>query len=90
LSASDYGIELVSVIDAEAAQTTGTFMGIPVHAGVNEGEAVDAFLITAKKAPQDTYDMLVETYEPEQVLARSVLGIHKQVDAPSVTKGQTS
>ena len=90
LGASDYGVELVAIIDAEAAQTTGIFMGIPVHAGVNDVEFVDAFLITDMKAPQDTYEMLVEIFESERVLAMPVLIIHQQVDAPSATKEQAS
>ena len=90
LGASDYGVELVAIIDAEAAQTTNTFMGIPVHAGVNDVEFVDAFLITDMKAPQDTYEMLVEIFESERVLAMPVLSIHQQVDAPSATKEQAS
>jgi predicted transcriptional regulator len=90
LGASDFGIELVAIIDVDAAQTTDIFMGIPVHADVNEIDAVDAFLITNMKAPQDTYDILVETFELERVLVMPVLGIHQKIASPRLTKGQTS
>jgi DNA-binding MarR family transcriptional regulator len=87
LAASDYAVELVAIIDAEAAQTTGTFMGIPVHAGADEVESVDAFMITDMKAPQDTYEGLVETFAPERVLAMPFIGIHRENDTASLKKG---
>lgn len=77
LGASEYQIELVGIIDKEAAKSTGTFMNIPVFASeVDMGEA-DVYLITDMKTPQETYDRLTGLFPPERVLAMPFLGIHK-------------
>ena len=93
LGASDHVINIVAIIDEEAALTTGTFMGIPVYADVDQVETnaktKDTYLITDIKAPQETYDTLVKKRSPDRVLAMPFLGISPK-DTHAVNKVKMS
>jgi len=87
LGASDHPVDLVAIVDAQAVQTTGTFMGIPVRASTDAVEAVDAFMITDMTTPQKTYDELVAAFVPMRVLAMPFLGIHQSSGGFASYKG---
>jgi DNA-binding MarR family transcriptional regulator len=90
LGASDHPVELVAIIDAEALKTTNSFMGIPVCGHAEEIDAVDAFMITDIKTPQESHDMLVALFAIERVLAMPFLSIHRAKDETSKIQGSKS
>ncbi len=78
LGANDLGVALTAIVDAEAAQTTSTFMGIPVVAHHADIERPDAFMVTDLAAPQATFEELAARYPRERVLTIASLMVRRE------------
>ncbi len=75
LCAREHAIEFVGFIDPEAA--TGTFSGLPVFSDTAAMGPVDAYVIVDLKAPQDTYDKLLQAIPGDRILAPRLLNISR-------------
>ena len=73
LSARDYDVELVCVIDRGAEVTE--FAGLPVLRGMPAPQDVDAIIICDITKPQAAYDEACANFPAERVLAPRVLHI---------------
>lgn len=73
LSARDYDVRLVGIIDETAERTS--FAGLPVVRWPSELGCVDAVLITGLTNAQDAFDRLVRRFPQERVLAPRLLNV---------------
>ena len=73
LSAKDFPIKLVAVIDKPSGATE--FAGLPVVTEIPNTEDVDAVIICAINDPQTAYDDACTNFPPERVLAFEFLGV---------------
>jgi len=73
LSARDFAIELVAIVDDIAAG--GEYAGLPVVADIRCPGDVDAVIICSISAPQQSYDEALARFPAERVLAPRFLGI---------------
>lgn len=71
LSARDFAIELVGVVNGDE----GWFAGLPVVRDPSRLEGVDAAVICDIAAPQAAYDKACRQFPPERVLAPAFLGV---------------
>ena len=77
LSATEIGIELVGIIDAEAAATTPIFMNLPVVSKLSELGTLHALIITDMEKPQDTFDKAIQFFPHSKILAVPILGVNR-------------
>lgn len=84
LSAPEYNVALIGLIDAEARKTTDTFMGLPVVADIVDLESINALIVTDMKEPQAIYNKSIETISADRVLILPLLGINSE---PQKNKG---
>jgi len=77
LSAAEHGIDLVGILDKDAAETTNTFMDIPVGATTQGMGAVHALIITDMKTPQATFDEAIKHFPHERILTIPFLRIRR-------------
>lgn len=75
LCAASYTVELVGIVDEDAAEKT--FAGLPVAASPAALGGVDAVVITDMRNPQTVYDRFVETMPQERVLTMKLLNISR-------------
>lgn len=73
LSARDFAIELVGVVDGDEGATE--FAGLPVVRDPSRLDGVDAAIICDIVAPQAAYDKACAHFPPDRVLALKFLGI---------------
>ena len=78
LSARDYEIELVAVV--EPGRNAGRFAGLPVVRSLAEAGAFDAVLLTEIGAPQAAYDALLAEVLPERILCPRTLRVARAAD----------
>lgn len=72
ICALDHGIEIVAVVDPEAAETR--FIGLPVHADYDAvSEAFDAVMITDMMNARDSADLAIERFGADRVLIPELL-----------------
>jgi len=74
LSAAEYNIALIGLIDAEARKTTDSFMALPVVADIGDLDSIDALIVTDMRQPQTTYDKSINTLPADRVLMLPLLG----------------
>ena len=75
LSARDFSIELVAVINGKTGVTE--FAGLPVVNDPSELKNVDAVIICDITDPQATYDKACRKFPPERILVPNFLGVSK-------------
>ncbi len=73
LSAKDFPIELIAVIDKTSGATE--FSGLPVVSEIPGTETVDAVIICAINDSQPAYDDACAKFPPERVLVYKFLGV---------------
>ena len=79
LSATELQIELVGIIDEEAAITTSSYMNLPVVSAFSDLNTVNATIITNMENPQKKFDETIKFFPRDQVLNVSLLGINREV-----------
>jgi hypothetical protein len=79
LSARDFSIELVAVINGKSGVTK--YAGLPVVNDPSELKNVDAVIICDIINPQAAYDKACWTFPPERILVPNFLGISKKSGA---------
>ena len=85
LSARDFPVELVGVIDPNAGK--GEFAGLPVVAAMPDPKDVDAIIICDIREPQASYDEACSNFPAERVLALKFLNVSKVSGDGSSHKG---
>jgi len=85
LSARDFPIELVGVIDPNAGK--GKFAGLPVVAAMPDPKDVDAIIVCDIREPQAAYDEACSNFPAERVLALKFLNVSKVSGDDSSHKG---
>ncbi len=75
LSAAEHGVSLALIIDATAAETTSTFMQIPVAATLDALPDGAMVILTDMTKPQELYDEAALILPPERLLYPNFLGI---------------
>ena len=85
LSARDFPIELVGVIDPNAGK--GKFAGLPVVAAMPDPKDVDAIIVCDIREPQAAYDEACSNFPAERVLALKFLNVSKVSGDGSSHKG---
>ena len=78
LSATEKNIKLVGIIDSEAAETTSTFINLPVTSRLSELGTLHALIITSMYNPQDTFEEAIKFFPRDKVLTPQLLGIKKE------------
>ena len=73
LSATEYKVDLIGLIDAEARMTTDNFMALPVVAEITALDSIDALIVTDMREPQATYEKSISVMPLEQVLMLPLL-----------------
>ncbi len=76
LSAAEYQVALVGLIDAEARKTTDSFMELPVVAEIADLGAIDVLIVTDMRAPQTTFEKSIKIMSADRVLMLPLLGTH--------------
>lgn len=74
LSATEYEVDLIGLIDAEARKTTDNFMALPVVAEIDELGFIDALIVTDMREPQTTFEKAISTMPADRVLMLPLLG----------------
>ena len=75
LSAKDFPIEMIAVIDKPSGSTV--FAGLPVLTEIPGIENVDAVIICAINDSQTAYDDACAKFPPDRVLVYEFLGVSK-------------
>jgi len=73
LSAAEYGIDLVAVV--EPGRNAGRFAGLRVVRSLAEAGPFDAVFLADIRTPQATYDALLADVRPERILSPRTLRI---------------
>lgn len=76
LSATEYGADLIGLIDAEARKTTDNFMTLPVVAEIGELDDIDVLIVTDMRDAQGTYKKCITVLPPSRVLLLPLLGVN--------------
>jgi DNA-binding MarR family transcriptional regulator len=86
LSATELKIGLAGIIDAETANTTSTYMNLPVFSKLAELGTLHALIVTDMVKPQETFDEAIQFFPRDQVLTVPILGINRdRTEQPSST-----
>jgi DNA-binding MarR family transcriptional regulator len=75
LSAKDFPIEVVAVVDKPSGATK--FPGLPVVAKIPDAQDINAVIICAINDPQSAYDDACANFPPDRVLVFEFLGVSK-------------
>ena len=75
LSARDFSVELVAVINGKSGLTE--FAGLPVLRDIPSPDDVDAIIICDITAPQAAYDKACPRFPPERILVPKFLGVSR-------------
>lgn len=78
LSATELNVELAGIIDAKAAETTSTYLNLPVVGKLSELGKLHALVITNMDDPQDTFDEAIQVFPRDRVLTVPLLRIKKR------------
>lgn len=79
LSAKENNIDLLAIIDAEAAITTPTYMNIPLASNASDSENLDALIVTNMENPQKTFDEASQFFPRERILTFPLLGVNRRL-----------
>jgi DNA-binding MarR family transcriptional regulator len=85
LSARDFAVELIAIIDADA--DTAEHAGLPVVKDIHCPGDVDAVILCDINTPQETYDHARSQIPEERILAPRFLHISKKSSDDNRTKG---
>lgn len=81
LSAQEFDVELVGVVDAEFRETS--FLSVPAHGSFAGLADIDAIVITDMRRPQETFDAIPDVFDRRMVIPLPLLGINTGSPAPS-------
>jgi len=77
LSAAELNIELVGIIDEVAADTTSTYMNLPVVSRLSELVTLNALILTNMENLQETFDEAIQFFSRDRVLTIPLLGVNR-------------
>lgn len=77
LSAAELNIELVGIIDEVAADTTSTYMNLPVVSRLSELGTLNALILTNMENLQETFDEAIQFFSRDRVLTIPLLGVNR-------------
>ena len=77
LSAAEISLELAGIVYEEAAQSTDTFMNIPVVGKLPDLRPVPALVLTDTRTPQNTFEEIIKFFPKERVLTMPILSVRR-------------
>ena len=77
MSDAEISLELAGIVDEEAAQSTDTFMNIPVVGKLPDLGPVPALVLTDTRTPQNTFEEIIKFFPKERVLTMPILSVRR-------------